>query len=104
MTMTHDEMIAVIAAHRDGKTIQFQYLTNQYPDEWSVPLEGRSPSWSFGTHRYRVKPEPLTIWATVYKDKKGEEYVGGYYANEESAKNGASESVIRIAKLTEGDK
>ena len=48
--MTHDQMIAVIQAHKEGKTVQARLR-----GRW-VDLE--CPSWNFNANDYRVKPEP----------------------------------------------
>lgn len=53
--MTHDEMIEVIAAHRDGKKIQAKYQKGQWIDITLPPL------WNFEHNEYRIKPEPLTL-------------------------------------------
>jgi hypothetical protein len=55
--MSHDEIIAVIQAHRDGKPIQYRRaLTN---DEWQQLPGGHSSwNWNFEGYCYRVKPEP----------------------------------------------
>ena len=60
--MTHDEMIAVITAHKEGKTIQFRWRSEI---KWQ---DTACPAWNFGDHDYRVKPEPLEIWVNVYSD------------------------------------
>ena len=49
--MTHDEMIAVIQAHKDGKTIQAR---NRDIGVW----DDVDPIWRFDSCDYRVKPEP----------------------------------------------
>ncbi len=51
--MTHDEMIAALAADKAGKPVQFrQHGSLEWQDvEW--PL-----SWNFATCDYRPKPEP----------------------------------------------
>ena len=55
--MTHNELIAVIAAHRDGKTIQRQYgqrwIDIESLDELVVQLDEGI---------VRVKPEPRRLW------------------------------------------
>lgn len=53
MNMTHDEMIAVIQAHKEGKTIEACAIgyTN-----WRVTAD--PPTWNFYAMDYRVKPEP----------------------------------------------
>lgn len=61
--MTHDEMIAVIQAHQQGR--QLQYDTR---GEW-FDVQG-DPIFNFAAHDYRIKPEPkLRPW-------KAEEGVG----------------------------
>ncbi|MEY2500556.1 MAG: hypothetical protein QOI07_890 [Verrucomicrobiota bacterium] len=55
MSMTHDEMIAVIQAHKDGKIIQALPGSSRGP--W-VDVVGNAPSWSFDAVDYRIKPEP----------------------------------------------
>ena len=59
--MTHDEMIAVIHAHKDGRHIQFQKKDLSFCD---VP--DNRPYWNFANEIYRVKPEPRSLW--VVKD------------------------------------
>lgn len=50
--MTHDEMIAVIAAHRDGKVIECRSLV--YPDTgWAV--HGNGQRFAFDTIEYRLQ-------------------------------------------------
>lgn len=47
--MTHDEMIALVKAHKEGKEIQ---LLDPATGEW------RSVKWNFGEETFRIKPEP----------------------------------------------
>ena len=51
--MTHDEMIAVIQAHKRGETIQVRYKngTSKWKDD-------PNPVFQFQTHFYRVKRNP----------------------------------------------
>lgn len=56
--MTHDEMIALIQAHKDGKTIQNRMKARN--DVWK---DAPAPSWNFWNFEYRVKAEPQTIYA-----------------------------------------
>jgi hypothetical protein len=51
--MTHDEMIAVIRAHKEGKTIECRKC-GDVRDPWEVA----GPTWDFPAFDYRVKPEP----------------------------------------------
>ena len=57
--MTHNEMIEVIQAHRDGKVVECQRIVSSY-SEWSRTV---IPSWDFSKFRYRVKLEPAELWA-----------------------------------------
>ncbi len=50
--MEHDEIIAVVQAHKDGKDIQF---FNRIDKRWNGI---NPPAWDFASHDYRVKPEP----------------------------------------------
>lgn len=52
MAMTHDEMIAVIQAHKEGKTLQCRYKSNV---GWTLT---RDPAWNFKVYDYRVAPTP----------------------------------------------
>lgn len=55
--MTHDEMIAVIQAQKDGKTIQS--CLKGHGEAW---LDVAQPSWQFAHYDYRVKKEPQTVY------------------------------------------
>ena len=52
--MTHDEMIAVIQAHKDGKTIESR-ARGIGGAKWVTLNE--EPSWQFSEYDYRIKPE-----------------------------------------------
>jgi hypothetical protein len=56
MSMDHDEMIAVIQAHKEGKEIQFRCV-DDFDKTWTSYSES-SPSWNFSEFEYRIKPEP----------------------------------------------
>lgn len=55
--MTHEEMIALIEAHRDGKTIQYRLSPKA---EWR-DRHLKSLDFDFADVEYRIKPEPLTL-------------------------------------------
>ena len=59
--MKHDEMIAVIQAHKDGKKIQVGSILSN--TQWQ---DVEIPSWDFRTCRYRVKPYPMELWAIIW--------------------------------------
>tara|TARA_R110000764_G_scaffold40882_1_gene91455 strand:- start:3142 stop:3450 length:309 start_codon:yes stop_codon:yes gene_type:complete len=62
--MTHDEMIEVIKAHKDGKVIQFRPRIVR--GEWMTMTKGVAPIWNFDMTEYRVKPEPKEYWLVPY--------------------------------------
>lgn len=56
LMMTDQEIINVIAAHQEGKTIQYK---DSYSGEWIIAT---SPSWNFADSDYRIKPKPREWW------------------------------------------
>lgn len=52
MAMTHEEMLAVIQAHKEGKGVQVRLVNSVDWEDVQVPL------WNFHTYAYRIKPEP----------------------------------------------
>ena len=56
--MTHDEMIAVIQAHKEGKTIESR-AGGIGGAKWVTLNE--EPSWQFSEYDYRIKPEPWKV-------------------------------------------
>jgi hypothetical protein len=54
MSMTPDEMIAVIQAFKEGGEIQFRSKYT-FDDVWKTTS---SPVWNFESTAYRVKPKP----------------------------------------------
>lgn len=54
--MRHDEMIAVIQAHKEGKPIQFR-LPGSYWTDSPGHLE-HGPYFDFDQFQYRIKPDP----------------------------------------------
>jgi len=69
--MTHDEMIAVIAHHKNGGKVQF---LRRNETKW---VDTSDPLWEFSIGDYRAKPEPLALWVTVTPD-------GSHYSTHES--------------------
>jgi hypothetical protein len=64
--MTHDEMIEVIQAHKDGKVIQIRMPYGGI--EW---MRNDAPQWNFLSAEYRVKPAPKEYWMVPHADKLG---------------------------------
>ena len=63
---THDEMIAVITAHKEGKKIECRY---KGCDKWFC---SPSPIWDFSEREYRIDPrdesELVPHWVALYLD------------------------------------
>ena len=55
--MTHDEMIEVIQAHKDGKRIQ---CAMKNTETWVYATD--VPSWNFAQLNYRIAREPRKCW------------------------------------------
>jgi hypothetical protein len=67
--MTHDEMIEVIQAHKDGKVIQRRVkaaIDSKFKDR-----HVKHVFMDFATHDYRIKPEPKEYWLLPYLDGSG---------------------------------
>lgn len=60
--MTYDEMIEVIAAHRDGKPIQYRCVGNEI---WRDFNEDEKPTFNFWTFEFRVRPAPRS-WVLAF--------------------------------------
>lgn len=91
--MTHDEMIAVIQAHKDGKAIEFRY-----DGEWKT-CQDNNPLWNFTNNFYRVKPEPRVRWAVYSSDGR----ILTTFSSEEKAKETVAIKIYRgtVVKFVE---
>jgi len=58
--MTHEEMIAVIEHHKNGGKVEYK---DHGAETWIKLLT--EPLWNFARHDYRIKPEPMVIFAEV---------------------------------------
>ena len=63
--MSHDEMIAVIQAHKDGRFIQVKHVVDGIGDSWT---DADSPKWNFKELNYRIKPEPRSLWRVEHEN------------------------------------
>ena len=81
--MTHDEMIAVIAHHRDGGKVEYKHVENTDDDYIFDP----SPSFDFVTFDYRIKPEPRSLWVVRYQSGN----IAGTYTDLVSAESRAKD-------------
>lgn len=64
--MKHDEMIAVIQAHKDGKTVEQRRKGCDHG--WAERKGPLSLSFNFFTFDYRIKPEPRVLYAWFNSD------------------------------------
>ena len=95
--MTHDEMIAVLIAQKEGKAVQSisrYFIYNGAPcviGDWAdFPSHARP---DFNGSIYRVKPSPSVLWVNEYADGSG-----GYgYRTKQQAEKSPSQSFSRAA-------
>ena len=59
--MTNQEILKVVQAAIDGKTIEYRHLDYNWDvtQPWAVST---SPRWDFFDNEYRVKPCPIKWW------------------------------------------
>lgn len=88
--MTHDEMIAVIQAHRDGKAIEYTYGKHGW-------MSATTPSWDFSAYTYRVKPEPREWWVVLAKDKTV--FLTGYPTESLARSNWPDYDVVKVREV-----
>jgi hypothetical protein len=90
--MTDQEIIEVVSAHKEGKTIQYRERRDR---AWITYSHNDVLYWNFVCYEYRVKPEPITYYANVYPGETT------FYSTLESANEHATDRRIRCAKLVE---
>lgn len=95
--MTHDEMIAVIAAHRDGKKIQFRRRRVR-GSTWSKVIE---PVWNFDENDYRTEPEPIEVWVVVSCNNKA---VGSFIDKKHAESVAVNFKDSRVVRMIEAEK
>ena len=90
--MNHNEMIAVIDAHRDGKKLECKAAYDER-SKWT-PL-GVIPAWNFSEYEYRIAVEPRRCWVAFMKDGTeaihkytGKDYKGDPLSDSEMIKLG----------------
>ena len=95
--MTHDEMIQVIQAHKEGKQLQYRGKHSHWADIIDPP------AWAFHAYDYRVKPEPRVVWINEYpRTVLGDTRLSTTaHPSKESAAFDASSSVIATRKFIE---
>jgi hypothetical protein len=72
MSMSPNEMIAVIQAHKDGKRLQYRLQDSGLGGPWKDTPD--DPMFAFNVSDYRVKPEPPKPreWWICYDHDPGE--------------------------------
>jgi len=88
--VTHDEMIEVIQAHKEGKEIQCR-LKDPSLDEMGWLTKG-GDTFNFTDYIYRIKPEPKEIWVNEHRQA-----VDIGYSSREEAVNHAYWDAERVA-------
>lgn len=69
--MTTKEMIAVMQAFEEGKTIEYATKWVSLTNKWE---EIDDPAWDWNSCIYRVKPEPREFYVIEYTYRGGEEF------------------------------
>jgi hypothetical protein len=91
---TLDEMIAVIQAYKDGKTIQFRYGKGE---NWAICT--LQHLFNFSDFVYRIKPEPRVVYVNLYSDSHTA------YNSSERAKDSAAftclEKAVKFVEVLE---
>lgn len=92
--MTHDEMIAVIQAHKDG--LKIEYKLSSYQDGLWIPVS--SPVWDFKEVEYRIaKTVPRKLWQWIYKNGDNVAMsIFFYYTKEDAQKNVGPKSLACV--------
>lgn len=90
--MSNQEIIDVVQAAEDGKTIERRYQGDRGED-WAVC---QRPLWHFNAYDYRVKPELLEFWVNVYKTGPS---VG--YDSKQHAIDASGEGRLKTIKVRE---
>ena len=90
MSMTHDEMIAVLRAHKEGRAIQFRDAKDA--GRW---FDAGNYRWDFHHFEYRIKPEPRTIWVNEYVNDQ----TGVSFFNKDSAETCAESTQRAFSRI-----
>ncbi len=93
MKQSYEEMIEVLKAAAEGKTIQARYDGNA---TWG-DIEGHEPVWDFSFYEYRVKPEQVTVYVNVYETDYGSHWSYCYPTGEAARFAANDPKVVAIA-------
>lgn len=95
--MTDDEIIAVVQAHKDGKTIRSE--ARGCGGGWTETFpEGKAISWNFHYYDYYIVPEPRKPreWMIVLDQNLGD---GGYVCR--PSQNRSAGEKVRVREVIE---
>jgi len=89
------EIIEVVQAYLDGKTIQCKKKSGT---TWGIT---HRPYWNFDLMEYRVKPDPLEFWLTIgTNDISSAPRV--YHTNDEAKRCvGMERKIIKVVQVPE---
>jgi hypothetical protein len=98
--MTHDEIIAVVQAHKDGKRIEMRSFATDA--KWVDSTE--RPTFNFGLFNYRVNPAPREWWLRSHNGEPCSSC--GFHTSVASAARPASDgmkthSIIHVREILE---
>ena len=104
MSMTVKEMIAVMQAFEEGKTIEYAAKSVTSADKWRP---ASTPVWDWSVRIYRVKPEPKEFYTVAYAYDGGVEGYSTLQLTKEGAELlaqayvAAGYAVARVIKVRE---
>jgi hypothetical protein len=88
--MTDQEIIEIVTAHINGKTIQCRYQKGPWADVLGTL------AWNFGEFDYRIKPQPLTMFINIYPANVGCAYFTEDEAKKSRGINGVTKKFIEV--------
>lgn len=94
--MTNEQLrqaAATMLAAADGKQIQIRIKSDNAAG-WSTIED---PNWNFFGMEYRVKPEPLRVWAVI--DVLGT-FCGFYFMKESAEQNAKGGKIVEFMEAT----
>lgn len=97
MSMTIDEMIAVLQAAKRGE--QIQCFDKDHPEQGWRDLV--AANWDFYRADFRVKPKPRKWWAALYPQVglRG----GLWETKDEAIRDSENREIIRVREVLEGE-
>lgn len=107
---THAEMLAVIAAHRDGKMIEMRRIDANGEAGYEAWVRTHAPKFQFSDYEYRIKPEPRKAreWFVITKNGKPmnrlyDSLDDAVYAQMQGYIMADEDRIIRVREVIEGE-